>query len=186
VLVSRPTLPQYHVISLQLGLVSQNILACNLKSLLSVLMRCKTCRVMCCPGFGQDRVNFHQTPGRDTAGRADPTPPGQTEPGIPYHVPSCGVPVGGAAQRKLTHGWGACGAGPVRERGSVGCASLCRIFSLSVSLLFLFPSVCCSVKLPLSRPPSFCLFLSILLRTPAGGGAAAWRFCCRWQPKPKH
>ena len=49
-----------------------------------------------------------------------------------------------------------------------------------------FPSVCCSVKLPLSRPTSFCLFLSILLRTPAGGGAAAWRFCCRRQPKPKH
>ena len=23
------------------------------------------------------------------------TPPGQTEPGIPYHVPSCWVPVGG-------------------------------------------------------------------------------------------
>jgi len=52
--------------------------------------------------------------------------------------------------------------------------------------LFLFPSVCCSVKLPLSRPTGFCLFLFILLRTPAGGGAAAWRFCCRQQPKPKH
>ena len=46
------------------------------------------------------------------------------------------------------------------------------------------PFVCCSVKLPLSRPTSFCLFLSILLRTPAGGGAAAWRFCYR--PQPNH
>jgi len=47
------------------------------------------------------------------------------------------------------------------------------------------PSVCCSVKLLLSRPTSFCLFLSILLCTVAGGGAAAWRFCCRRQPKPE-
>jgi len=28
-----------------------------------------------CPGFGQDRVNFHQNPGRDTDGGADPTWP---------------------------------------------------------------------------------------------------------------
>jgi len=48
------------------------------------------------------------------------------------------------------------------------------------------PFVCCSVKLPLSRPSSFCLFLSILPCTPAGGGAAAWHFCCRLQPKPEH
>ena len=47
-----------------------------------------------CPGFGQDRVNFHQNPGRGTAGRL--TTPRQTEPGIPYHVPSCWVPVGGS------------------------------------------------------------------------------------------
>ena len=33
-------------------------------------------------------------------------------------------------------------------------------------------SLCCSVKLPLSRPTSFCLFLSILLRTLVGGGTA--------------
>jgi len=53
---------------------------------------------MLCPGFGQDRVNFHRTPGRGTAGTAAGwglTPPGQTEPGIPYHVPSCWVPVEG-------------------------------------------------------------------------------------------
>jgi len=34
-----------------------------------------------CPGFGQDRVNFHRPGGL--------TPPGQTEQGIPYHVPPC-------------------------------------------------------------------------------------------------
>ena len=47
------------------------------------------------------------------------TPPGQTEPGIPYHVTSRWVPVGGMAQRELTHGSGARGPGPVLERGSV-------------------------------------------------------------------
>jgi len=75
-------------------------------------------------------------------------------------------------------------AAPVRSERERVC--FCRVFSLSVSLLFLFPSVCCSVKLPLSRPTSFCLFLSILLHTLVGGGAAAWCFCCRRQPKPKH
>jgi len=89
--------------------------------------------------------------------------------------------------------WGGRAAGTHSRVGSVRrrCGPrervcFCRVFSLSVSLLFLFPSVCCSVKMPLSRPTSFSLFLSILLRTPAGGGAAAWRFCCRQQPKPKH
>jgi len=57
-----------------------------------------------CPGLGQDRVNFHRTPGRGTAGRADPTPPGQTEQGIPYHVPSRWVPVGGSGVTG-THSW---------------------------------------------------------------------------------
>jgi len=109
------------------------------------------------------------------------TPPGQTEPGIPYHVPSFWVPVGGAARRERSRGSGACGAGAVRESGSVFVVFspyLCHCCSC-------FPSVCCSVKLTLSRPTGFCLFLSILLRTPAGGGAAAWRFCCRRQLKPK-
>ena len=59
-----------------------------------------------CPGFGQDRVNFHWTPGRSTAGGWGLTPPGQTEPGIPYHVTSRWVPVGGAAQREGTRGLG--------------------------------------------------------------------------------
>ena len=47
---------------------------------------------------------------------------GQTELGIPYHVPSCWVPVGEAVRRELTRGSGACGAGPIRNNGSVGRA----------------------------------------------------------------
>jgi len=57
-------------------------------------------------------------------------------------------------------------------------------FLLICIVVVTVPFVFCSVKLPLSRPTSFCLFLSILLRTPADGGAAAWRFCC-W-PQPNH
>ena len=107
------------------------------------------------------------------------TQPGQTEPGIPYHVPSCWVPVGGAARQELTSGSGARGASQVLESGSVGSCDLFSVFPLSVALVLLFPLFCCSVKLPLSQPTSFCLFLCILLCT-------AWRFRCRRQPKPKH
>ena len=114
------------------------------------------------------------------------TPPGQTEPGIPYHVPSRWVPVGGAARWELTRGLGARGAGPVRESGCLGRA-VCRcVFSLSVLLFVAVPFVCCSVKLPLSRSTGFYLFLFILLHMLAGGGAATWHFCCRRQPKPRH
>jgi len=139
-----------------------------------------------CPGFGQDRVNFHQNPGRGTARWADPTPPGKTEPGIPYHVPSRWVPVRGAAPWDLTRGSGARGTGPVRESGCLGCA-IRVVFSpylyryCSCSLLF---AVLLNFSYP--YPPVFCLFISILLRTLAGGGSATWHFCCRWQPKPKH
>ena len=62
----------------------------------------------------------------------------------------------------------------------------CHVFSLSVSLLFLFPLFAALLNCPYPDPPVSTCFLSILLRTAAGGGAAAWCFCCRWQPKPKH
>lgn len=42
VLVSEPMLPQYHAISSEPQIVSQNILAIGLQSSLSVLMHCKT------------------------------------------------------------------------------------------------------------------------------------------------
>ena len=67
-----------------------------------------------CPGFGQNRGNFHRNPGRGTAGGWGLTPPGQTEPGIPYHVPSRWVSVGGgAARREGSRGLGGRSAGPV-------------------------------------------------------------------------
>jgi len=73
------------------------------------------------------------------------------------------------------------------ESSSVLRALFCGLvlcIPLFCTVVIPVPFVCCSVKLPLSRPTSFCLFLSILLRTPVGGGAATWRLCCR--PWPNH
>jgi len=39
-----------------------------------------------CPGFGQDRVNFHQNPGRGTARWADPTWPNRAGYSIPCAI----------------------------------------------------------------------------------------------------
>ena len=92
-----------------------------------------------CPGFGQDRVNFHQTPGRGTAGRADPTWPNRAR----YSIP-CAVTLGSRGwgwRRELTRSSGVHGAGPVWDSGCLGRAICCCVFSLFVSLLFLF-SLC--------------------------------------------
>ena len=133
-----------------------------------------------CPGFGQDRVNFHQNPGRDAAGQADPTWPNRKG----YSIP-CSIMLGpcwrGAAWRELSRSSGVRGARRW-ERLSVLCG-LCCVFSLSVLLLLLlFPLFAVLLNCPYPDPPVFCLFLSILLSTPVGGGAAAWRGCCRPQP----
>ena len=129
-----------------------------------------------CYGFGQDRVNFHWKPGRGTAGWADLTWPNRAGYSIPCAVMlgSGGGELGGgnslaAQERKAA----------VRENDFVGCVVCFRLICI---VALPVPFVCCSVKLPLSQPTGFCLFLAILLRTPAGGGAAAWRFCCQPQP----
>jgi len=92
-----------------------------------------------CTGFGQDRVNFQRNPGRHTAGRADPTWPNRTG----YSIP-CAVMLGS--------GWGLGGDGhggssvAAREHAAAAggescslCSILFCVFSLSVSLLSLFP-----------------------------------------------
>jgi len=121
-----------------------------------------------CPRFGQDRVKFHQNPGSGTAGGLTQPQPGQTEPGIPYHVPSCWVRVGGRG--------GQSGGNSLAARGC-GCRScpgerlsrfvLC--FLLICIIVVPVPFVCCSVKLPLSRPTSF---LPVSFHSPphTGGG----------------
>ena len=110
------------------------------------------------------------------------TPPGQTEPGIPYHVPSCWVPVGGSWAAGI-HSL----LGSAQRRFGPGESALWVVrFVLCIPLICIIvvpvPFVCCSVNLPSSRPTIFRLFLSILLRTPVGGGVAAWRFCCQLPP----
>jgi len=72
------------------------------------------------------------------------------------------------------------------EQLSGSCGLFC-VFPLSVLLLLLlFSLFAVLLNYPYPNPPVFCLFLSILFRTPAGGGAATWRFCCQQQPKPEH
>jgi len=86
----------------------------------------KTVHVKLCPGFGQDRVNFHWHPGRDTAGWADPTWPNRAGYSIPCAIMlgSGGGELGGGisvAAREF--------AAAVQESGSLGCA-VCVVFSL--------------------------------------------------------
>ena len=86
------------------------------------------------------------------------TPPGQTEPGVPHHVPSRWVLAGGSWAVGTHSRLGSMGAGPVRENGSVGHA-VCVVFSLSVSLLLLFPLSAVLLNCPYPDPPvSACFF----------------------------
>jgi len=136
-----------------------------------------------CPGFGQDRVNFHQTPGRGTARQADPTWPNRAGYSIPRAV-MLGSSGGGSLAAGTHLRLRSAGTGPVRERVALWVVRFVLCFLLIYIVVVPVPFVCCSVKLLLSRPTGFCLFLSILLHTPAGGGAATWRFC--YQPQPNH
>ena len=95
-------------------------------------------------------------------------PPGQTEQGIPYHVPSCWDLVGGSGLPGTLSWLRSRGAGPVWDRTALWVVRFVLCFLLICIVVVSVPFVCCSVKLHLSRPTSFCLFLSILLRTPAG------------------
>jgi len=93
-----------------------------------------------CTGFGQDRVNFHRTPGRGTAGGWGLTPAGQTEPGIPYHVMSRWVPVGG---------WRGGNSLAARERTVPGRSERASLFLLCFLLI-------CIVVVPVSLCLLFC------------------------------
>jgi len=81
----------------------------------------------------------------------------------------------GSGRWELTRGSGPRGSG---GRGGQLCCAVCFLLCIPLFCIIVVPvpSVCCSVKLPLSRPTGFCLFLSILLRTPAGRGSARGAF----------
>jgi len=136
-------------------------------------------------GLARTGLIFHQNPGRGTAGWADPTPTWPDRAG--YSIP-CAVMLGsggggGAAgthsRLRSTQRW--CG---LRER--VCCAVYFVMFSPYLyHCCSCFPLFAVLLNCPYPDPPVFCLFLSILLRTTAGGGVAAWHFFCWRQPKPK-
>jgi len=110
-----------------------------------------------CPGFGQDRVNFHQTPGRDTAGWADPTWPNR----VGYSIP-CAVMLGSGGREQGGGNSLAArehAAAAVVESGSVVRSVLFSVFPLSVSLLLLFPLFAVMLNCPYPYPPvSACFF----------------------------
>jgi len=110
-----------------------------------------------CPGFIQDRDNFHQNPGRGTAGRADPTWPNRAGYSIPCAVVlgSGGGELGGRNSLAAREH-----AEAVVESGSLsGFCGLCCVFSLSVSLLFLFALFAVLLNCPYPDPPvSACFF----------------------------
>jgi len=116
------------------------------------------CMYFCmCPGFGQDRVNFHWNPGRGTSGQPDPTWPNRASYSIPCAV-MLGSSGGGEGWRELTRGSGEHSGGGPGER-LFGFCDLCCVFSLFVSLLFLFPLFAVLLNCPYPDPPvSACFF----------------------------
>ena len=134
-----------------------------------------------CPGFGQDRVNFHQESGGNTAGWADPTWPNRAGYSIPCAI-MLGSSGGELGSGKAVVAW-------ERTWWRVVRVALCvLLFVLCILLIRIVvvtvPFVCCSVKLPLSQPT---IFLPVSFYSPShpsggrGGRAAAWPFCCRPQ-----
>jgi len=93
-----------------------------------------------------------------------------------HHAGFC---FGGAGQQELSRGWGA----QWRERLS-GFCGLCCVFSLSASLLLLFPLFAVLLNCPYLDPPVSACFFPSSSAFQQRGGAAAWRFCC-W-PQPNH
>ena len=133
--------------------------------------------------LGSARIGLIFTRIQEGAQPGGLTPPGQTEQGIPYHVPSCWVPVRGCGGVELPRRLGAWAAA-VRESGSVGCA-VCVVFSPCLyHCCSCFPSICCCVKLPLSRPTSF---LPVSFHSPPHpGGGRGGRVVLLLQPQPNH
>ena len=132
-----------------------------------------------CPGFGQDRVNFHRTPARGTAGGmgADPTRPNRARCSIPCDV-TRGSDGGGGAAVTVTRGAdGGSGAAVTRSwLGSAGPGPESRSV-MRVCVLFspyLYRCCCCSLCLLFCQTaliPTH-LFLPILFHSPPhpGGG----------------
>jgi len=101
-----------------------------------------------CPGFGQDRVNFHRTPGRGTAGGWGLTHLAKQSPVFHTMCRHAGFRWQGGRR-----GGNSLAA---RERAALVLSRreglLCEFvscFLLICTVVVTVPSVCCSVKLPL-------------------------------------
>jgi len=140
-------------------------------------------RISVCPGFGQDRAHFHQKPGEDTTGRADPTWSNRTGYSIPCAV-VLGSRLGEVAGGKLIAAQECMGHRVVRV---ALCISLFVLYTLLISIVFVIVCfICCSAKLPLPRPTSFLPFSSHYPPHPSGGEGPYSHhvaFCCQPQPK---
>jgi len=124
-------------------------------------------------GSARTGLIFQHMLGGDTARWADPNWPIKTG----YLLP-CAFMLGsgwGSWPRVGSGGGGgevSCSSGVHRTSGGESYSvhfSVLYILLISI-IVVTVPFVCCSVKLRLSQRTSFCLFLSILLPTPAGRG----------------
>ena len=122
---------------------------------------CLSC-VSKCPGFGWDRVNFHEKPGRNTAGRLTQTGPTNAVFGITCHHVQCWV--GELAEDRLIATWERAGHQAVRV------APLGFLYILLIHIVVIC-FLCSSVKLSLSRPMGFAFFFPFSSPCHQGGGA---------------
>ena len=111
-----------------------------------------------CPGFGQDRVNFHRLQEGTQSGRADPSWPYRAGYSIPCAA-MLGAGGGELGGRNSLAGWELAAAAVV-ERGCVVWSVLFCVFPISVSLLLLFPLFAVLLNCPYPDPPpvSACFF----------------------------
>jgi len=130
-----------------------------------------------CPGFGQDRVKFHQKPGGDTAGQAGPNWPDGTGCSMPCAVMLGSM--GGELGRGGSWSWlrSTLGLGQKELLRAFHCL-LC-LFFLSVLLSLLFTSFAVLLNCPYADPRIFTFFSFHSAPHPSGGRAdtaTAWSF----------
>ena len=108
------------------------------------------------------------------------TQPGQTEPGIPYHVPSWWVPVGGSWGAGTHSQLGSSWRWSCPEERLCGSCGSCCVFSSSVLLLFLFPLFAVLFNCPYPDPPVSASFFPFSSAPQWGEGRPRGAFvaCC--------
>ena len=130
-----------------------------------------------CPGFGQDRVNFHQETGGTTVGQGDPNCPNRAG----YSI-SCAVMLGsdwgGPARRELSCGSGACGG-----RWELLSAFWCFVlFILLICIIVVtVPLFAVLLNCPYPDPPVSACFFPFFSAPQRGERRPHGAICCRPQ-----